>query len=77
MTKKPVTESGLWAPIIKNPWRREWIDWTCVRSTRREAKAEHLRGVPPEFRGKALANVRFARVTITEVVPSAPEEGRK
>ena len=73
MTKKAVTANGLWAPIIPGGYGEERIDWACVNPTRLGAKSEYLRGLSPECWEKALTNVRFAKVTITEVVPSAPE----
>ena len=73
MTKNAVTANGLWAPIIKNTGLREWIDYSNIASTRRDAKAIYLEGVPLLFQATALEHVRFARVTITEVVPSAPK----
>lgn len=62
--------TGLWAPIIRSQ-RAEWVCWTCVRATRREARAEYLRGMPLEKHKERLERVRFARVDITESVPNA------
>lgn len=67
--------TGLWAPIIRSQ-RAEWVFWPCVRATRRESRAEYLRGVPLEKHNEYLERVRFARVDITEAVPNDRVEGR-
>lgn len=64
-----VKTAGLWAPIIKSQ-RGEWVCWTCVRSTKREAKAEYLRDLPERIHKEHLSRVRFAKVVITEAVPN-------
>lgn len=65
-----VKTTGLWAPIISSK-RTEWVCWTCVRSTRRDARAVYLSGVPLERQKEHLDRVRFARVSVMEAVPNA------
>ena len=70
---KPVTRERMWAPIIKEPTGLEWINWECLRPTRREAKHAIVRywGLLPD--ADLLKSIRFARVTITEETrPSKP-----
>jgi len=64
-----VKTDGLWAPIIHSK-RTEWICWTCVRSTLRDARAAYLRDVPLEWHKDHLARVRFAKVSVIESVPN-------
>lgn len=60
------TTKNLWAPIIKPRRGAEWVNWTCVRRTRRGAKTEYLRDIPETYHPEMLKNVRFAKVTINE-----------
>lgn len=59
----------LWAPIIKPARGHEWVNWLCVRSTKREAIIAYRAGVPIECMRHHIRRVRFARVTITEEPP--------
>jgi len=56
----------LWAPIFKAHSGRDWIDWTSIAGTKKDAQAKALENVPQEHESQFLANVRFAKVTITE-----------
>lgn len=62
---KPPAPLTMWAAIIRNS-RVEWINWHTIRSEAREAC---LKDMSPAYHKKALKNVRFARVTITEKLP--------
>lgn len=66
---KQAKSSGLWAPIVTPSRGTPWVVWTCVRMTRREAKAEYLRDLPKDLIKDNLKRVRFSRVTITEDIP--------
>lgn len=68
---KPAQSSNLWAPIARPHRGSEWIIWTCVRCTRKEAKRAYLAGVTPGLEKQHLARVRFARVSITEMEVAA------
>jgi len=57
---------NLWAPIIRPKRGAEWINWTCVRLTKRDAMAAVCDHIPPNLHKEWLQNVRFARVTIIE-----------
>jgi hypothetical protein len=61
------TVKNLWAPIIKPKQGSEWINWTCVRLTRRDAKAAMCEHLPENLHRKFLKNVRFARVMVSEM----------
>ena len=63
---RPATVKNLWAPIICPKRGAEWINWTCVRLTKRDARAAACEHIPPIHHKEWLANVRFARVSITE-----------
>lgn len=60
------TTKNLWAPVVKAKRGNDWIVWTCVRSTRREAKSAYIDGVEADHIKHHLKRVRFARVTIQE-----------
>lgn len=67
MNKTGIT-TNLWAPIHTPKRGRPWVNWVCVRSTRREAKRALLEDIAPAYHAEHLQGVRFARVTITEDV---------
>lgn len=66
MSEKRAISKGLWAPIHTPKRGAEWINWRCVRTTRKAARSALLEGIAPERHGPHLENTRFARVTITE-----------
>lgn len=66
MTNQQARSPRLWAPIHTPKRGRPWVNWVCVRMTRREAKRALLDGVDPKHHAIHLEGVRFARVTITE-----------
>lgn len=61
-----ITARNLWAPIVSPQKGKDWIVWTCVRYTRREARNAYLEGINPNREKEHLARVRFAKVTIKE-----------
>lgn len=70
-----MSTSGLWAPIVKPTRGKEWVIWTCIRGTRRDARAAYLEHMEPSHYATALKRVRFARVSIdfTREHPTAKE----
>ena len=64
---------GLWAAIITPSRGRPWVAHYTLASTKREARKLYLGGIPdPGLAKSYLANVRFAKVTITEQSKSWP-----
>lgn len=55
--------NNLWAPLVIGS-RKSWIVWTCIRSTRREAKAQYLDGYTKEFHKNLLKRVKFVKVYV-------------
>lgn len=66
MSEKRAISKGLWAPIATPTRGTPWVIWPHVASTRKAARESYLKLVDPAHHKKALARVRFARVTITE-----------
>lgn len=66
MSDKQAISKNLWAPIHTPARGNPWINWRCVRPTRRGALAALLENISPEHHKRHLKFVRFARVTITE-----------
>ena len=62
---KPAITKNMWAPI-RIGQRGDWVIYSFIRYTRREAKAAFLENWGRADHKHALADVRFARVTITE-----------
>ena len=60
-----IRTNNLWAPLVMSG-RTPWIIWTCVRSTRRDAKAAYLEGFPASYHEQHLARIRFIRVYVAE-----------
>ena len=67
---KPARSIALWAPIHMPKRGQPYINWTCMSTTRREAKRLLLEFVIPERQAEMLKRVRFARVSIAEDVKS-------
>lgn len=53
----------MWAAIVKGE-RSEWINPHTIGYLRYDAKKSYLEMWTPEYRKKALARVRFAKVTV-------------
>lgn len=65
----PAIEKRLWAPIrISTKGRPDWPICSCIRYSRRDAKAAFLEGYDPQNHKRALKGIRFARVTVMEQV---------
>lgn len=60
-----IRTNNLWAPVTTQG-RKPWIIWTCVRSTRREAKHAYLEGLDPKYHKKHLARIKFIKVFVAE-----------
>jgi hypothetical protein len=69
MTDKPAISKGLWAPIHTPQRGQPWVNWRCVRTTRKAAKEALLENIDACHHKRHLQGVRFARVTITEATP--------
>lgn len=63
---KQAISKNLWAPVATTARGAPWVIWSCIRATRRDAKAEYLSDLIPEVHKKALKRVRFARVDVVE-----------
>lgn len=63
-------KTKMWAPIVKSKRGSDWIVWTCIRSTRKQALHAYLSGLnpAPEIVKAHLDRVRFARVSVIEEV---------
>ena len=59
-----ICKDNLWAPLVTAA-RKPWIVWTCVRSTRKDAKAAYLEDYPETSYKELLARVKFIRVFVT------------
>jgi len=66
---KPAISKNLWAPVHTPARGNPWINWRCVRTTRKASREALLEGIGPDYHKKHLDGVRFARVTITEDTP--------
>lgn len=66
MSEKRAISKNLWSPIHTPARGNPWINWRCVRTTRKAAKEALLENIAPEHHERHLNGVRFARVTITE-----------
>lgn len=60
----PARPVAMWAAVVRST-RTEWIHYLTIRRTRAEARAAYLEQWEPEYRPKALKNVRFAKVVIS------------
>jgi hypothetical protein len=58
-----IRTNNLWAPVV-TAGRKPWIIWTCVRSTRKDAKAAYLEGFPEKYHKEHLARVKFVKVFV-------------
>lgn len=66
MAEKRAISKGLWAPIHTPDRGHPWINWQCVKTTRKAAQEALLEHVAPKYHRSFLSGVRFARVTISE-----------
>lgn len=66
MADQRAISKGLWAPIHKPKRGGEWVNWRCVRTTRKASKEALLENIDQVHHKRFLNVVRFARVTITE-----------
>lgn len=57
---------SLWAPLVTSG-RKPWIAWTCVRSTRRDAKEAYLDGIAVIHHKEHLARVKFVKVYVATI----------
>jgi len=55
-----------WAAIQQGK-RSAWINLYTIRWTRKEARAAYLKMWDDKYHKQALKNVRFARVSVSEV----------
>lgn len=58
--------TNLWAPLAIGS-RVPWIVWTCVRATRRDAKAAYLEGYMECHHKKMLKRVKFVKVYVATI----------
>ena len=58
-----IRTNNLWAPVTTRG-RKPWILWTCVRSTRREAKQAYLEGIDEKHHEHHLARIKFMKVFV-------------
>jgi hypothetical protein len=59
----------MWAAIVNSQWSA-WVHWRTIRRTRKQSREAFLDMWEPHAHKKALENVRFARVIVSE----APNE---
>jgi hypothetical protein len=64
----------MWAPIRKAKRGADWIIWTDIRSTRREAKRAYLDQIEPAMHKDWLRDVRFAKVSVVEIATDTGEK---
>ncbi len=55
----------MWCAVIKTSAGNEWINHSTIRRLKRDAKEAYLETWLPEYRDKALKNVRFAKVAVS------------
>ena len=62
-----INANTLWAPLVTSG-RKPWIVWTCVRSTRRDARKAYVDGIPEIHHKKHLSQIKFVKVHVVLAV---------
>lgn len=65
---KAITKN-LWAPLVTGG-RKPWIYWSCIRSTRRDAKEAFTLAIKGAYAHEWLAKTKFVKVSVATTPPA-------